>query len=427
MTRDVENDNSNTDWQTFWKLKQMSLVASDVFDLTETTSLYSTSSSGACSSAIFRSQNMRNALLEHCRRFRAALNSTPFRLLTALILSQLLVASLLALFETRQQLDHDASIAEATLHRRDQILQRIAGLHFELDQQDIHYFTWVNKSLDLLDWYEQLLLETNPNPHAGYVCFSQMFLLVLASISTTGFKLPAPRTLTGKVLLAIWFVPGLFLFFRTAIDYGTALYALLLRIFPLLHIQSDFRLVAALSTGFSVLIFLATVLLTRLTLCDSIVEAMEMNIYSWLLIGTGHKLDQSKNAVKGFFICVAFLSVVMFSFLTQVLLSCRAEIFNRLKAALAIQLKNSPGLLLHDDTWLPRLFQQSVKYKILLSLLDQRDRKELRCIWFRLCNSTDQDAQTELLLSEATTQTVDQRKVSNDSGIENSCAKASTS
>ncbi|KRZ04173.1 hypothetical protein T11_13426 [Trichinella zimbabwensis] len=28
MTRDVENDNSNTDWQTFWKLKQMSLVAS---------------------------------------------------------------------------------------------------------------------------------------------------------------------------------------------------------------------------------------------------------------------------------------------------------------------------------------------------------------------------------------------------------------
>ncbi|KRY72518.1 hypothetical protein T4A_3450 [Trichinella pseudospiralis] len=396
-------------------------IVSDIFDLTETTSLYSTSSSGACSSAIFRSQNMRNALLEHCRRFRAALNSTPFRLLAALTLSQLLVASLLALFEAQQQLDHDASLAEATLHRRDQILQRIAGLHFELDQQDIHYFTWVNKSLDLLDWYEQLLLETNPNPkHAGYVCFSQMFLLVLASISTTGFKLPAPRTLTGKVLLAIWFVPGLFLFFRTAIDYGTALYALLLRIFHLLHIESDFRLVAALSTGFSVLIFLATVLLTRLTLCDSIVEAMEMNIYSWLLIGTGHKLDQSKNAVKGFFICVAFLSVVMFSFLTQVLLSCRAEIFNRLKAALAIQLKNSPGLLLHDDTWLPRLFQQSVKYRILLSLLDQRARKELRCICFRLCNSTDHDAQTELLVSDATTQTADQRKVPIASGIENS-------
>uniref|UniRef100_A0A5S6Q969 Potassium channel domain-containing protein n=1 Tax=Trichuris muris TaxID=70415 RepID=A0A5S6Q969_TRIMR len=296
-------------------------------ELTETTSWYSLSVYSLASAFLY-AENIRNAMLEHVRKLLPYLRTRLFVLHVTLLLTYLLIASLLTLCEQSLQLDWDARIATEATQRRDELLQRIAELHYQLDEERIPFTSWFNESIGLLVAYESQLEATRvmtPMKRS----FRQLLLLLLASITTAGFKAQGPLTPEGRLVLVTLFLPGIYLFLSAARHLGRQLYLAIYKTASVsskaLSVSKKVLLHLLCSLIFTILLSAASVYLIRCVTCNSVFDALEVFIYGSLFIGTGRCVISSTDDLNISLVGIPLYSATLYWFFVCTIRYVRRE------------------------------------------------------------------------------------------------------
>ncbi|KFD53694.1 hypothetical protein M514_05399 [Trichuris suis] len=306
---------------------------SDFEELTEATSWYSLSVYSVASALLY-AENIRNAMLEQLRRLLPFLRSKLFVLHITLLLTYLLVASMLTLCEQALQLEWDAVIATEATQRRDMLLQKIADLHYQLDEGRIPFTSWFNESISLLIAYESQLEATKVMTSTKR-SFRQLLLLLLASITTAGFKAQGPLSPAGRLVLVALFFPGIYLFLTAACRLGRLLsltiYSAVSFIGDALSVSKKVLLHLLSSLIFTALLSAASVYVIECGSCNSMLEAIEAFIYGSLFIGTGRCVTIRADEFKLSLVGIPLYSATMFWFFVCTVRSVRQESLLMLK------------------------------------------------------------------------------------------------